>query len=329
MRGWRRARAIAFRLLKVALTVGLVAYLYRLLFVVNDVSQLYMATREGLHPRFWLLLLLIASLVPLNLVLEAQKFRVLMQGVGLALPAATRRVCAGIAAGIWTPNRVGEYAGRLVGAGPGERTRTVTATLLGGVAQWVPLAVGGVFGAFLVGDGAGVAETGTLLAAGGIGAVIIVLYLTLESAVRWALRWSASYVAREGYFSTAFAKTGGRLVLLVEDDVLSPRNLGSVLLLSSARYGIYLVQISLAYLAFGLDVPAVTLVAGVAVLLLVQSFMPVPSAVQMLARAELSLLIWASYTPNPLAVTAASLLILVLNLGMPAFVGLAIILRAR
>jgi len=71
------------------------------------------------------MLVVIAALVPLNLMLEAMKFRLLLPRE--SRPSrfqALRRVCAGLSVGLFTPNRVGEYLGRLAGTDARHRAAT-------------------------------------------------------------------------------------------------------------------------------------------------------------------------------------------------------------
>lgn len=64
----------------------------------------------------------------------------------LPLWPAFKAVAAGVAFSQLTPNRVGEYGGRLLLLAPQHRWNAVTATLLGSIAQWIALLSGGLAG---------------------------------------------------------------------------------------------------------------------------------------------------------------------------------------
>ncbi len=310
------------------MAAGLVAALYHQLFVARDASELWQAARSTLSEASLWPLIVVMALVPLNLLLEAHKFRLLLAASGsthrIGLFLSLQRVLAGLTVGFMTPNRVGEYAGRLAGAREGEKAATVFATLIGGLAQWIPILLGGVAAAFvfpLLPHQLNVAVSpglGILLIF--VGAGIYIGYIKLPQLVRFAHKLLARMGLRQ-------ARLQGFLQRLEHSLQHSSRVLNLTLLIAVCRYGVYVMQLALAFHWVGVDVDFWLLLAGTALVYFAQSFLPLPAAVQALARTELAILLFASAEPNPLGVALASLLIFVLNLALPALVGLGIILR--
>lgn len=304
---------------KVLITCGLLYALHKQVLQSGDFSTLLQEIIGGMTLREYGLLVFATLLMPVNLVLEALKFNLLLNDLphrkALTLRTGLRRVLAGLSVGIMTPNRVGEYAGRMAGALPGERSSIVSATLLGGIAQWIPLLVGG-----------------------GLAALSFYTTSTLQGAWLAPVLWASLLVLTCFGVSYLYLPAAIRLLTklpllarlaerLETQSQFSGSARGGALGFAIARYSIYLTQLSLAFAAFGMDLPAFELVAGTAILLLAQAFIPLPSVVQALARTELAVLIWSAASPNVLGLGAASLFIFVLNLGLPALVGLVIILR--
>ena len=329
-----RWRTYAPRLLKAAVAIALVAALYRHLFVARPFDDL----TTGLWARLasappWMPLA-IAALVPVNLGLEAAKFAALLpQARRPGLAESLARVCAGLTVGVFTPNRVGEYLGRLARAHPGERGATVVATLLGGAAQWVPLLWGGAVAALAWPLFAGATSPlpgWHLAAALAVGALLIGGFLRLGGAVAWAARGSVRLGAllpgRRA--AAALASLRARLLPLARAASSRPRRLRAALAISWLRYGIYVTQLALAFAYCGLEASPAVAAAGTAAILLAQALLPVPAVVQALARIELARLLWGGYAPNEVGLATASLLVFVLNLGLPALVGLGVILRS-
>ncbi len=324
-------------------TLGLGYALYRQFFVVNDVNALVEGFRQNLPAGFLPLLAVVAGLMPANLALEAYKLRV-------ALPDALRstwrqtlgQVCGGIAVGLWTPGRVGEFAGRLAGTYAAQRAPMLSATAIGGIAQWSPLLIGG--GAALLfwrqastghtaaaTDGYALylqnylqssAASGVGALAIGIGVLTAVLFWRAPAIVRYVSRvrmpgW-LSAVAR----SLRVAQLGSRDFLAALEGAR-----GGLFVASVARYVVYLLQMSLAFVAFGLPVGVLSAVVGTATLLLLHGFLPVPPALQAVARIEFAVLLFGYADPNEVSIAAASLFIFALNLGLPALIGWLFIVR--
>lgn len=320
--------------LKIATAVLLAGALYYQLFVAHSFGELYaeFLARLAVAPAW--MPIAIAALVPLNIGLEAYKFaRLLPPSRRPTLWEATARVCAGLTVGLFTPNRVGEYLGRLTYAYPGERAATVVATLLGGAAQWLPLLWGGAAAALcwpLLTEAGAPIESLRVATAGILGLLLLAgffrlrpLVTQLGRALGWITRRLPSPRLRE---QLEVVRT--RILSLGHAAAARPRDLRLAFAISGFRYAVYLTQLALAFGYFGLSAPPTVAVAGTAAILLAQTFIPLPAVLQALARIELARLLWGGYAPNEVGLATASVLIFVLNLGLPALVGLVVIARS-
>lgn len=328
---WRKWVPPAF---KVGTGLLLAAALYYQLFVARSFPAVYAELRERLAVAPAWMPIAIALLVPINVGLEAEKFsRLLPPSRRPAFGEALARVCAGLTVGMFTPNRVGEYVGRLTHAYPGERAATVVATLLGGAAQWIPLLWGGAAAAILwpviteAGVPIGVAQVGLAVVVGLLLVLGFSSLCSLVDRVGELLAWVARRT-RGGWFARGVHASRTRLLALGHAAAARPGDLQRALAISWLRYAVYLTQLALAFVYFGLDAPPLAALAGTAAILLAQTFIPLPAVVQALARIELARLLWGGYGPNEVGLATASVLIFVLNLGLPALVGLGVILRS-
>jgi hypothetical protein len=95
----------------------------------------------------------------------------------------------------------------------------------------------------------------------------------------------------------------------------------SALLLAFLRYGIYTSQYVLLLAFFDIRPGWWTAWCGVSSIFLIQSGMPLPPVMGLLARGELAILFWQPLGAAPVAVLSATFLLFVLNLGIPALVG--------
>ena len=332
---WRRYLPQA---IKGVTAVGLLGALYYQLFVLESFGELWVEFEARLAVAPVWIPLLVAALVPLNIALEGGKFNLLLPASRRpGLREATARVCAGLTVGMFTPNRVGEYIGRLTYAYPGERAATVIATLLGGVAQWIPLMWGGATAALLwplLTDRQSPAFGSQILLAVAVGGLLVAGFLNLSHLVRGLGRGLGSVgrfllrYDRLTWFGQRLHVFRTRVLSLGHAAAARPGDLRRALGVAWLRYVIYLSQLTLAFVYCGLDAPPAAAVAGTAAIFLAQTFLPVPAFVQAVARVQLAVVLWGDYAPNEVGLATASLLIFVLNLGLPALVGLGIILRA-
>jgi len=130
--------------IKLVISLGLCVGLYYQLFVQHDILSLWQTLLGRISVAPLWMLRCVVLLVPLNLLLEALKFRLLLPARMRPPRLKTvRRICAGLSVGLFTPNRIGEYLGRLTGTTADQRIATIAANLLGGMAQWIALLSGG------------------------------------------------------------------------------------------------------------------------------------------------------------------------------------------
>lgn len=113
-----------------------------------------------------------------------------------------------------------------------------------------------------------------------------------------------------------------RVISLFDQDVLL-----RVLHLSIGRYLIYSTQYVLILYYVGVDIPLLAAVTGVAVIYLLQSGIPLPPMLSVIARGELAIIIWSLFSDNIGGILAATFGLWVLNLLLPALLGLLIVLN--
>ena len=315
-------------------TLGLAYGLYRHLFVDADAAALLDGFRQNFTRRpHWSALALTVALMPVNLWLEALKLRQGQPpGSRPAWGKAWRQICGGIAVGLWTPGRVGELGGRLVEtAHTRERAAVLASTILGGAAQWVPLLLGGGWAVLRWRSEFAEPSTGD----GADGLALSLVRVLGAPWVAWAA-WGAMAVA--GLVCVGFWRkpqlvdwlthrtwVPQRLHATLEG--LSAADGAGLLVASGARYLVYLLQMSLALRCFGLGLGLEVLLTGTAALFLLHGFLPLPPALQALARVELARVVFAFAKPNDLVILAASGFIFVLNLLLPALAGWWFIVR--
>jgi type III secretory pathway component EscU len=103
----------------------------------------------------------------------------------------------------------------------------------------------------------------------------------------------------------------------------------SLLGVSLIRYITYLSQYVLIIYFFGVTDNFFASVLGVITIFFLQSNLPLPPALSVLARGEMAIFLWSVFTTNVLGVLAASFTLWLINLVFPAILGTIIISQAK
>ncbi|TXB63089.1 hypothetical protein FRY97_10535 [Phaeodactylibacter luteus] len=309
------------RLLKALFAVGLGLILWYQLKQKGDALPWFETLLSSCSAGRWPWLMLAVVLMPVNWGLEVAKWRWFLRPFyAVGLWQAWKGVLAGISLSLFTPNRVGDYGGRLLAVPAPYNWAALFATAMGNLAQLMALFGGGLVGGlfFLGGTGKlGAAFLESLWLGGGL--LLLALSIVYFSLPRWlpliaALKWRA--VQRLWHHLKAAEQ-------------LSAGQMGIGLALSVARYLAYVVQYYALLQFIGVALPAGAGLGGIAALYLLQTFVPLPPVGALLARGEAALLIWEGYTDNELGVLLATFGLFILNLCLPALLGMVITVKTN
>ena len=302
------------KILVTLLTVGL---LYYSIFAAPDTAAAWrtlLATTLGGAGRTPVLFAL--ALVPVNWGLEAWKwYRLARHLEPVTFGRSLRAVLVGLTLGFATPNRVGDYAGRIIEL-KSRRVSALGAVFLGRYCQLVATVLAGVAGLlyFLLkfylngypAAGAGVAVSALLLS----GLVLVPLYrseLLLAVLGVWRpLRRFRPALAIMPTYPT--------------------RALHAVLAISGLRYAVFCGQFMLLLMAYGVATPLGPGLAAVAGTFLLKSLVPSLNALADVGVRELSATHLFGLLGQPaLPVLSASLSLWVINIALPSAAGLLLV----
>ncbi|WP_161888317.1 lysylphosphatidylglycerol synthase domain-containing protein [Pontibacter russatus] len=306
-----------------ALVVLLTLYLlYKAVFKAPDAflswgGILQEAWQSPLRP----LLLVTAALIPVNWGFEALKWRLLGQKIErLSFRQAYRAVMVGLTLGFITPNRLGDYAGRVLELKSQQRLEAIGAIFLGRFCQLVATVLAGSVGlAYFILRFYWHLYPSVCLS-------LIFLLLALNLIVLLLL-----YNARAMVAVVAGIKPLRQFVpyIAVMAAYASPE-LTRLLLLSLSRYCVFLLQFILLLILFGVQLSAVEYICGVSGTFFLKSVVPSVSLLSDLGMRELSAMyLFGLLGQERLQVLSASLSLWLLNIAVPSAVGLFFVLRLR
>lgn len=289
---------------------------YQQITAEKDIRQQWQALQQILSVKGLAPLVLILILMCLQWLLEAFKWKLLLRDVvDLDWVTAFRSILSGITVSVVTPNRLGEFAGRVVHLPNGTRLEGTAYTFIGNLAQLIiTCLVGGI--ALYTGYDQLKVQIDSNDSLYSVDLLLLISPFVLIALL--LLYFSSSWILGKLGHWKILRVYAGHLLLL---SATPARRLTSVLLISLLRYGIFILQYLIVFRFTGLDNNAVALAIGVSVMLLWLSIVPTFSFMEMGVRWQFALLLFPTIHTMPLAIPVAVTIIWLTNFIIPAFFG--------
>ena len=276
-------------------------------------------------PKQWFVYLVMILMV-LNWGLEAKKWQLLMRPIqNLSFKRAFRAVFSGQALALGTPNRVGEYVGRIVYMNDGNRLRALSLSAVGSVAQVLVTFFIGFLGLIYVYTlliiNPAIPQSLSIFWLKGLLAIIfssIVLLWLFYYNLAWVTNVfeKIPFVAKYSYF-------------IQKLETLHNKELTNILALSFVRYVVYVLQYLLLYKFFGINIIWWQVICLTSVQLLIMTIIPSIALAEVGIRGKVSIALFSLLTNNSLGVIATAASIWLINLIIPALAGSLLILGLR
>ncbi len=308
------------RSLKLLLVAVLGYVLYQQRIKGQDLGQLYAHARQELGPASLIWTLCALGLMPFNWWLESRKWQCFTaRFTKLSAREHLRAVLVGVTFSLFTPNRLGDYLGRVLASKNTSRQTVILATVAANMVQLVVLLGFGWMGAlyffpiWLQIDWGQWWPLATLGVVATITLAMILLHLPnlLFIVKRWPQIQRIGFVRH----SVDVAKTYTRRPVL------------RALVLATARYGVYSLQYYCMLRVVGIDLDMGTALAGIASVFLIQTSVPLPPALGLIARGEIALFMWGHFADNELSILTATYGLFLINLLLPGLYGLATVVQ--
>ena len=303
------------------LLLALVGYvLYDQIVMNQDMETIQSQLKQGLQGSNWIYLVVCMVLMPINWIVESTKWRTLiLPWKHISKKDAMKAIYAGISVGLVTPARIGEYGGRLLLIEGDDRTKSIPATLVSSIAQNISNIIGGYIGALIFcfcyfSVNRFVYIAGSILGLLGIVMLCALFFNISKLNLDWLNRWKWGKLLNKQ----------AHVLSLYDRPILN-----RVLNLSHLRYLIYCTQYVLILYFLGIELSVLAAFSGVSVIYLLQSGIPLPPMLSVVARGELAVIIWSIFTANVGGILVATFGLWVINLVFPALLGLMIVLNVN
>lgn len=256
------------------------------------------------------------ALLPLNLCIEAGKWQLL---AGSAAPISFfqsfKSVLGGIAFSIITPNRIGEYPGRILFLDKKNSTRLISVSVLGGCSQLLTVMIFGALGlAYYATKHPGVLVFLLLAGCVLLTLIISIFYIRFE---RWAprlehIRWLRKF----HMYGRLLARFTARQQLII-------------LLLACLRYAVFTGQYYLLLRWMNINMPLTDGFMLCALFFWAMAVIPSIALAELGIRGQVGLFLFGSFSTNNIGILAATFGLWIMNLVIPALTGSILLIRLK
>jgi uncharacterized membrane protein YbhN (UPF0104 family) len=255
--------------------------------------------------------------------IEAMKWRLAVKKIQrVSFLTAFKAVLSGVSFSVTTPNRVGEYLGRILYMNEGNRLKAISLTITGSVSQLIVTLSMGLAGLLVL--GVPIVNSGMIssmwLKVLICGTFAVLLILTL---FYFRLSWLVKWIDR--------LPGNRKFAWLIETlEEFNATLLFRLLSLSALRFLVFIIQYYLLFRLFGVEITWWQGCWAVSISFLVMAIIPTIALFTDLGlRGEVSLKLLGLFSGNNLGIGFTSFSIWVINLIIPALAGSLLILSIK
>ena len=262
---------------------------------------------------FWIVFFLMF----INWGLEARKWQLLLAPLEkFSFFKAFKSVLSGCSVTMLTPNRIGEYGGRIVYVQEEHRLGAIPLTILGSISQLSVTVIMGTVGLFVFRYAQADAALFKILPAF---AANILMYISVISSVVLVSVYLRVSIIISLISRLSFLKKFNKYLQLLNS--FNRKQLLRILFLSFLRYMVFILQYLLLLKVMHVDISIFVCFWLLSVFYLVMAMAPTIGFTELPVRAAASVELLQLYSSNIIGIQAASLGIWLINLAIPAIAG--------
>ena len=269
-------------------------------------------------------LIAVLLLMLVNWGIEARKWQVLLSGLQkISFLQAFKAILSGVAFSLNTPNRIGEYGGRVLFISPGNRLRAISLTIAGSFSQLLITLTLGAAGLFFLSDELAKTEMFSALR---IWITVLKTLVIFAVAVGFIIYFKLSWLIR------GVEKLPGMEKFVKHIAVLEDMNVSillRVLSLSLTRFMVFIIQYVLMLQLMQVEITWWQGFWSVCVLFLLLATIPTIALLELGLRWEYSIVLFSLFSANVVGMYAAATGIWLINLVLPAMAGSLFLLGIR
>ena len=308
--------------IKVVIAFVALWFLYREVQLKDQSTDLSSGIGYLLRPDQLPILVGLVAMMLLNWVLEAYKWRLLVNHLEpVSFWKSLKAIFSGITIAIFTPNRVGEYGGRIFHLKKADRIDATLLTIVGSYAQLVVTLVTGIMAtAFFLPEYVGLGPVTPMqynliaILMMGLCVMLVVLFLNTRL-LTIILNW-LPIPDKYRHYAEVF-------------QYHSSQTLAKVFLASLGRYVIFTYQFILLLQVFDVDVGYANALMMISMTYFVMTAVPTIAITELGVRGSVAVYFIGMLSNNVSSIFMASSLLWLINLAVPALVGVVFIFQLR
>jgi hypothetical protein len=257
-----------------------------------------------------------------NWALESLKWQLAISKIQrVSFAKAFMAVLSGVSFSVSTPNRVGEYLGRVLYMEEGNRLRTISLSIICSMSQLLVTLFMGITGLLLLMPKIYLSEFGSGLWVKVLlyGVIVVFLVLTVfYFRLSWLVKWIDRIpgISRYSYLINAVENVRATMLL-------------QLLSLSVIRFLVFGIQYYLLFRLFGVELVWWQGFWATSVMFLVLAIIPTIALIEVVQRSTVSLKIFGLLTTNELGIGLTTVSVWFINLIIPALIGSLLILGIK
>ena len=305
-------------LIKIGIVVFSLYFLYKELVLKNDIVNFDKSLFFKLITDNIILIVIVLFLMFLNWFLEALKWRYMISKIEkVSIYTSLKAVFAGITVSSFTPNRVGEYGGRVFYLEKADRLKGVIITFIGSMSQLLITILFGSISFIILSEL--LFESKIFFSAISKFKLLVFLLLFLLNVFVFYFFYNVhSFIS---FFN--LNKYINRFKQYIQTfTIYNSRELTNILLFSFSRYIVFSIQFLILLNIFEIDSPTFNSMLSVMLFFLFVSIIPTIVFAEIGVRGSVAIYVFSLFTINSIGVFSSTLLLWIINLVIPSLIGI-------
>ena len=265
----------------------------------------------------YFLIILVLFMMFINWFLESLKWRFLISKIEkISILRSIQAIFSGITVSSFTPNRVGEYGGRVFCLKKADRIQAVLITIIGSMAQLITTIIFGLLGILLLPNL--IPAFDALLSDFVFAYPIILFIFILLNVILVTLFLNISvfsFLLSKFNFLSKYHKYHNVFCFYDLHELLE------VLLYSIARYIVFTTQFFILLFIFEVNITYIEAIILTSSMLFIISIIPTIAITEIGVRGSVSLFLFSFISSNTIGILSATFVMWVVNLLLPAIIG--------
>ena len=261
--------------------------------------------------------------MPINWIIESFKWRFLINKIEeIKILTAIKAVFSGVTFSVFTPNRIGELAGRVFILKPENRVKAIFATGLSSFSQLLVTIVIGLFSLIVLISF--YPEKARFIPSEYIKylPILSIILLSLLIYFYFKIKLVVSFLAKFKFMAKV-----KEYILIIKK--YSPIELFILLIFSSLRYSVFIIQFYFLLKFFLVEISFFNTFLGVSLMYLAMSAVPTFALSEIGVRGSVALIFIGIFSTQTAGILTASILLWVINLALPAIIGSVLFYRTK